>query len=409
MNLALIRNLVVEQFDQTPVFEHKIEIVERKGIGHPDTICDLISNQISINLCEEYLKKVGAIMHHNTDKALLVAGEAEMKFGGGRILKPMKLILGDRATFNIGNVDIPVNEIAISTAKKWLKENLRFVNVEKDIILQSELKRGSAALQDIFKRKSEVLGANDTSAAVGYAPFTHTEKIVYDLEKFLNTKDFKKQFPESGEDIKIMAFRSNSELNLTVSMAIVDRFIDSEDTYFKRKNEIMEAIKKFVNEKTSNQFSKINVYINTLDARGRGLDGLYLTVTGTCADSADCGEVGRGNRANGVISLNRPASEEAAAGKNPVSHVGKIYNTLSFRIADEVYKAVPGLKDVYVWLLSQIGRPINDPKVAAAQVVLQEGTNLSDVQREIREILDRELENINKFCLDLAKGKIPVC
>lgn len=403
----MIRNLVVEELRQVPTGEHKVEIVERKGIGHPDTICDSIMNQLSINLCEQYLKNFGTIMHHNVDKSLLAAGEAQQKFGGGIIKKPMLLIFGDRATFQVGNTEIHVNEIAISTAKDWLKQNLRFVIPDEHIKFQVEIKRGSGSLSDIFKRKGEVLGANDTSASVGYAPFTSTEEIVLDLEKFLNTSKFKEKYPMSGEDIKVMGLRTNNTLNLTVAIAMVDKFIDSENTYFKGKEDILQEMNDFVKSKTD--FENVNIYLNTLDERGRGTDGLYLTVLGTCADSADCGQVGRGNRVNGVISLNRPAGSEAAAGKNPVSHVGKIYNLLSFKIANEIFNNVSGMKEVYVWLLSQIGRRIDDPKIAAAQVVLEDGTTIHTIKDEIQEIMNRELENINKFTLDLAKGKFSVC
>ena len=72
-----------------------------------------------------------------------------------------------------------------------------------------------------------------------------------------------------------------------------------------------------------------HVEIRTRHDRGAG--GMYLTVLGTSADGADGGQVGRGNRVNGLISLHRPMSTEAAAGKNPVSHVGKIYNLLAHR------------------------------------------------------------------------------
>lgn len=204
-----------------------------------------------------------------------------------------------------------------------------------------------------------------------------------------------------------MAFRTNSDLHLTVAMAFVDRFIESEETYFKRKEEITERIKNFlaINEK----FSNVQVDLNTLDASGRGVAGLYLTVLGTSADNGDTGQVGRGNRANGVISLNRPASEEAAAGKNPVSHVGKIYNLLSFKIAREIYDQVSGLDEVYVWLLSQIGRPINDPKIAATQVVLSDSYSLESVRKQIEEVVNKELDNICKFCRELADDKIAVC
>jgi S-adenosylmethionine synthetase len=220
----------------------------------------------------------------------------------------------------------------------------------------------------------------------------------------LNSKEFKKRFPESGEDIKVMGFRTNKNLNLTVAMAFVDRFVNSEEDYFEKKAKICEEISKFVSRNTD--FEKIDVQLNTLDVRGRGLGGIYLTVLGTSADSGDSGQVGRGNRVNGLISLNRPFCSEAAAGKNPVSHVGKIYNVLTYRIAQEVYEEVPEVEEVYVWLLSKIGNPIDHPAVAAAQVIMKGNNSLDKVRREINDVLDCELENIDKFCMELAQGKI---
>ena len=400
-------NILIEKLNSIPIQEQRTEIVERKGLGHPDFICDSIVDRISVALSREYLKRFGRILHHNIDKALLAAGEAENRFGGGRILKPMRLIIGDRATYFAGGEEIDVSSIAIKTAKEWLKENLRFVDVEKHVEYQIELKQVSAALAEIFKKKDQILGANDTSAVVGYAPLTPTEKIVLEIERFLNSKEFKKRHPESGEDIKIMGLRVDSTLDLTVAMAFVDRFIDSEDTYFKRKEEILEEVKQFVKENT--ELELVGVKINTLDERGKGESGLFLTTTGTCAEAADSGQVGRGNRVNGVISLNRPAGNEAGPGKNPVSHVGKIYNLLSHDIAREIFSKVDGLKEVYVWLLSEIGRPINDPKVAIVQFIPKKEEDESRIEKEVDEIVKRRLENIQEFCKLLAEGKISVC
>jgi len=151
------------------------------------------------------------------------------------------------------------------------------------------------------------------------------------------------------------------------------------------------------------------VNLNMLDVEGRGIGGVYLTVLGTSADGADSGQVGRGNRVNGVISLNRPLCSEAAAGKNPVSHVGKIYNLLTHRIANQVHEKVGGVEEVYIWLLSQIGKPIDQPAVAAAQVVMKKRNHIEDVRKEIEEVVNFELENIDRFCIDLAQGKIPIC
>jgi len=156
-------------------------------------------------------------------------------------------------------------------------------------------------------------------------------------------------------------------------------------------------------------FDKVSVELNTLDVRGRGIDGTYLTVLGTSADSGDSGQVGRGNRVNGLISLNRPFCSEAAAGKNPVSHVGKIYNVLTYKIAQHVHEEVPEVEEVYIWLLSRIGSPIDHPTVAAAQVIMKENNSLEKVRHEIEKVLDYELENIDKFCIELAQGKIPIC
>ncbi|RLG49952.1 MAG: methionine adenosyltransferase, partial [Thermoproteota archaeon] len=344
--------------------------------------------------------------HYNADKSLLVAGETEVRFGGGIVKKPMLLVFGDRATTEYQGVEIPVGEIAIRAAKKWIKENLRFVDPDEHVKYQVELKPGSAELTDIFKRGETVLGANDTSAAVGYAPLSQTERAVLQIEKFLNSKEFKKSYPETGEDVKVMGLRVKDRLDITLAMAFVDRYIESEQQYFRRKEEVQEEIYQFL--KGNFDFNEIAIEFNTLDVRGRGVGGLYLTVLGTSAESGDSGQVGRGNRVNGIIPLNRPVSSEAAAGKNPVSHVGKIYNILTHRIAERIYQEVPGLDEVYVWLLSKIGQRIDEPAMTAAELVMKEGQSLVDVKGQVEEIINSELDRILEFCDKLAKGEIPL-
>ncbi len=402
-----MKNIFINELGRIAVKDQPLEIVERKGLGHPDTICDTVMNQISIDLSKEYLKRFDTVLHHNVDKSLLAAGVATPKFKGGKVIEPMKFVFGDRATFKVGEEEIPVNEIAVKSASNWIKKNLRFVDPEKQVVYQSEIKPGSIALADIFDRKGEYLGANDTSAAVGYAPFTSTERIILDLEKHLNSPSFKKSFPESGEDIKLMGLRKRDHLNITVAMAMVDRFIDNEADYFKKQGEIKDAINGFVDKKYG--FDNVSIDINALDVKGRGIDGLYLTVTGTSAEAGDSGQVGRGNNVVGVIPLNRPMSSEAAAGKNPVSHVGKIYNALCYRIADRVMDEVSGVKETYVWLLSQIGKPINEPSVVSAQIIPENGIELKSVSKLIDEIIADEFDHLHEFCRDLAEGKITLC
>src|SRR3990170_2381380 len=142
----------VETYKGKAVMEHEVEIVERKGTGHPDFMCDSIMEAISIALCREYMKVFGAILHHNIDKGLLAAGRIVKHFGGGRVIKPMELTIGDRATFGAAGKKIPVADIAVDAAKKWMKETMRFVDPEKHLKCRVVLAPGSEELTDIFLR-----------------------------------------------------------------------------------------------------------------------------------------------------------------------------------------------------------------------------------------------------------------
>ena len=399
----------VNQLRTYPVPKQKIEIVERKGLGHPDTISDMVMNELSVELCRLYLKEFNKVLHYNLDKSLLVAGESETRFGGGVVKRPMKLIFGDRATYSFNGRELPIEKLAVDSAKNWFRRNLRFVDPDKHVSYEVQIGRSAPNLADIFKRGGEFLGANDTSAAVGYAPLSPLERLVLDVEQHLNGREFKKEFEETGEDVKVMGYRINNAVDLTIAMSYVDRFIDGEETYFRSKREVVEHLKNYVEE--NYDFKKVDITLNSLDTRGRGEDGLYLTVTGTSAEAGDSGQVGRGNRVNGVIALLRPAGSEAAAGKNPVSHVGKIYNLLSFKIANDIVDRVDGVEEVYVWLLSQIGIPVNKPKLVSVQAVLEEGLNMEVLEKPIARVVEESLsdESLRSFINDLIEGKLRVC
>jgi len=396
----------IETLNQTPCAQQRFELVERKGIGHPDTICDAIMEDISLALCREYLAAFGRVLHFNVDKCLLAAGRTEPRLGGGKVIAPMRFIYGDRAAAECGGMRIDIGAIAEAGAKQWLRSHLRFVEPEKHVVFQNELKEGSPELADLFSRK--IIGANDTSVAVGYAPMTETERLVLLCERELNSPAFKQRFPEAGEDVKVMGYRRDRKLDLTVALAFVDRFVPDATAYFARKQEITAALAdRLAHEQQT--LDRVNVTLNTLDDPARGDAGMYLTVLGTSAEGGDCGQVGRGNKVNGVISLNRPIGTEAAAGKNPVSHVGKIYTLLTHRLAAEIHASVPGVREVYVWLGSQIGAPIDQPAMAFAQLILEPGVALADVQPAAASVIERGLANMKEFTAKLIRGEWPVC
>ena len=401
--------ILIEGFKGQAVAQQSIEIVERKGKGHPDYICDAVMDAISVALCKEYLDRTGDILHHNIDKGLLVAGSTRLEFGGGRITQPIQLIIGDRATSKIKDIRIPVKDLAIQTAKKWVSNNLRFADPEKDIRYRAVLAEGSEELTDIFFRPGEIKGANDTSAAVGFYPLTITEQIVLELERRLNSKEFKTRFPETGEDVKVMGLRVKDALDITVAMPLLTRYIGSASEYFDRKQAIYHAISEFLAGASKGAFTQMTLNYNALDQKDRGIGGIYLSLTGTSAEDADSGQVGRGNRVNGLISMNRPMGTEAAAGKNPVSHVGKTYNVLAHHLARQIYENIEGVKEVYVLLLSQIGMPVDKPKLATAQVLLERRQTLKNAKADVYEIFKRAFKNIDHFCEELSRGKYSIC
>jgi S-adenosylmethionine synthetase len=399
--------IVVERLTGRSVSDQKIEIVERKGTGHPDFMCDSIMESISVALSREYRDKFGRVLHHNIDKGLISAGKTLNSFGGGSLVKPMEIIIGDRATFAADDREIPVKRIAVEAAKEWIRNNLRYVDPERHVSFRVVLAEGSAELTDIFRKADGVKAANDTSALIGFYPLSTTEKTVMSLERYLNSREFKKRHPETGEDVKVMGFRKGKTLQVTVAMPLLSGFITSEAEYFNRKEIIRKKMKRFLD--SFGEFEHTDIVFNALDSKGKGLDGVYLSLLGTSAEDADSGQVGRGNRVNGLISLNRPMGTEAAAGKNPVSHVGKIYNVLAHKTAEKIYKNVDSAKEVYVIFLSRIGTPVTEPPLVSVQVRLREGTGVRDISKPVTLILESELSDISRFCEKLADGLFPVC
>ncbi|HNI42981.1 MAG TPA: methionine adenosyltransferase, partial [Methanoregulaceae archaeon] len=159
-------------------------------------------------------------------------------------------------------------------------------------------------------------------------------------------------------------------------------------------------------EKVAHTFTarKVIVQVNTADDIDTG--SVFLTVTGTSAEMGDDGSVGRGNRCNGLITPNRPMSMEATSGKNPINHIGKIYNILSTMLARECVKKVDGIEEIYIRLLSQIGHPIDQPLVASIQVLPKEGVRLNQLNRDIENIVDAGLEDITCITEKIIRGEV---
>ena len=338
-------DLTVEKVDEDPIENTETEVVERKGLGHPDTICDSIAEEVSKALSREYKDRFGKILHHNTDEVQLVAGEARPEFGRENELeKKIYILLAGRATKEFQGEKISVDEIAIEAAEKFIEENFKVLRPE-NIEFESRIGETSTDLEDVYNRE-EVL-SNDTSFGVGHYPLSKAEKLALGLEEKIL------QIEEAGEDIKIMMTREENLIDVTVAVAGIASRIENLETYHEFKSKVEEVAKNY----SQKFFENGSIHVNIADSD----NSVYITETGTSAENGDDGSVGRGNRYNGLITPERSMSLEAWSGKNPVTHVGKINQIRAHKLSEKIHEETG--KFAQCRIVNKIGRPVNEPVV----------------------------------------------
>lgn len=380
-----------------------MEIVERKGLGHPDTLCDGLAENLSVALSRFYLERFGAILHHNVDKGLLVGGAARPSFGGGSVLEPIEIYLCGRATAEFGGVKVPVDELAVEASRAWLRARIRHLDPVRHVRIRPRIRPTSPGLAALFLRQAEAGTplANDTSCGVGFAPLDALERTVLAVEHHLNARATKEAHPQIGEDIKVMGVRRGETIALTVACALVDRHVADLADYRAKKSQVAALAADAAQAVTGHP---VEVLVNAAD--GESADSVYLTVTGLSAESGDDGQVGRGNRANGLLTPYRPMSLEAVCGKNPVSHVGKLYNVVASRAAAAIVADVAEVEEAYCFLASHIGCSILEPRVFDIKVRLEDARALDALRPRITEVALAQLERLNVMWRDAIEGAL---
>lgn len=397
----MARNIFVEELNQLPIEKQGVEFVERKGIGHPDSIADGLAENVSRALCKMYIERFGRILHHNTDEVEVVGGQSAPRFGGGAILEPCYILLVGRATTEVNGERLPYRTCAVKAAYDYLEKNCKHLDTEWGVTIDCRIGEGSVDLRGVYETKR--LLANDTSFGVGFAPFSETERITLETEKYINNK-LCKSMPELGEDVKVMACRMEDRINLTIAVAMVDCRLANKNEYKNSIEQLTDRVKDFAQGFTDRT---LDVFVNTADDYKSNI--FYLTVSGLSMENGDDGSVGRGNRANGLITPMRPMSMEASAGKNPVTHVGKLYNILANQVANDIVKVGRGdILEVHTRILSQIGKPIDNPQAASAKMIYADNVNPKRYEKEITALFDEKLARITDLTGKIVSGKISV-
>ncbi|MEM4968413.1 MAG: methionine adenosyltransferase, partial [Nitrososphaerota archaeon] len=270
--------IVVERLDRTPVAQQQTEFVERKGLGHPDYIIDSFCEASSRALSRYYKERYGMILHHNLDKGLLVGGSSRVWFGGGVVEVPIYIVIAGRATIKVGDEEIPYKELIMEELERFVKENFRFLNLDEHMIIDTKIRPGSVDLRTIVESTGSAPLANDTSFGIGYAPLSPLEKVVFEIERMINSKEFKSRVPESGEDCKVMGLRIQKKYYITVADSLIAPLTPSLEHYLSVKEKIREEVEKLAYDILSREVEdvEVNVQVNTADLPEK--DVVYLTV-----------------------------------------------------------------------------------------------------------------------------------
>jgi S-adenosylmethionine synthetase len=381
------------------------EFVERKGVGHPDSICDAIAEELSLALCRDYLRRFGHILHHNVDKALLWGGVAKPAYGAGQMVRPIELFLAGRATTRVGDDVVPVDEIARATAHDWFRVNIPTLDPERDVVVHSLIRPGSADLVDLFERqrRQKIWLANDTSIGTGYAPLSRLERAVDQIERRLTDRAFRSAHPEVGSDVKVMGVREGERATFIVACALIGRHLRDLEHYLERRAAVSETAREVAE---AAGFREPAVHVNAADDPATG--SVYLTVSGTSAEAGDDGQAGRGNRVNGLITPHRPMTMESVAGKNPVTHVGKLYNILAGLIAHAVVEKVPEVLEAQCQVVSRIGEPIDRPQSVIVRLYPTGKQGLGQLTSGVAAIVEAELGAIQFLAERIVNGSIAI-
>lgn len=395
----------------------EIEIIERKGSGHPDTLADGLAEHLSISFSNYSLEKFGAVLHHNFDKVGLLGGASYVAFGEGYLMDPIRVLINGRMSTKFANERIPAKKLLIGWTKEFFKKHLPLIDPDEDLefhlnlSLQSspgktyEKEAKKSARQRWFEPESladlpelNKLRSNDTSVGVGYAPSSTLEIVGLEIEASLNSDEYRKENPWIGSDIKIMGVRNNDKYYFTICIPQVAKHVVNLDNYI----ENLSKARKHIENILSN--NKINVedselFVNTRD--NYDLAELYLTATGSSIESGDEGLAGRGNRVNKLISPTKPMSMEGSCGKNPVYHIGKIYYVAAFKLANKIYEKLGMENEVY--LISQSGRDLLDPWIVA--VYTQKGLS---AENELRQIIKDEIIHFPEITRSILGGEIRI-
>lgn len=404
--------------NKSNINDQEFEVVETKGKGHPDNICDTLAEKISSNYSKYCIEKYGVILRHMIDKLSILGGGSIVHFGKGEMIAPIRLLVNGRFTDRYKDEKIDYMKIVKETIKSYFNELFPLLDTDKYLVIidnthhnegpgvvynndettkNERMKFFEVTDEKDIERHNNHYKCNDTSTTVSYYPMSDLEKTVLEIEQTLNSSEYKNNNPWVGSDIKVMGMRKYNKVEITSCVPLISLCVSNIDDYKKKleilRLEIEKIVRKYFKE------NEIFIYLNTRDNYEK--NDLYLTAIGSAVESGDEGAVGRGNRSRGVIPFSRNFSMEAACGKNPVYHTGKLFTAIGDIISKKIYDKYQ-IENI-VYCTSKMGDEICDPWNVSVEL----NKAVSDeIKEDINKMVKNEINNHIKITNDLINNKI---
>jgi len=372
-----------------------IEIIERKGLGHPDSLADMLAKECSRVYSKYCMDNFGCILHHNFDKLYIGGGCFRYENGKAVMYDKIKIKVNGRVSNTMNHQKIDVEKLLTPVIKEYINHILPRVDVENEVLIDVNCTQNTK-LNNWFSPESKddipdtkKLLANDTSLCVSHQPMTLCERIVHETEEFFwnfDDKYPKPKFNNIGQDIKVMLSRIKNDINITICMPVYnDKFTNLEEysnivLYYER------LIQDYIIEKEKDNLgnNKITVSVN------RNEDGsvrMYSLIKGSCIECGEEGVVGRGNNSNGLIPAFRQHTMESPFGKNERYHTGRVLSYLGNNISLRIYNECKISNSIYC--LTRNNNSLMKPFLLYISVDKQ----ISNTEKEkINDIINEELD-----------------
>lgn len=367
------------------------EIVERKGLGHPDTLADGLADTLSIAYSRHCLDHFGVIPHHNFDKLYIGGGSFSRGFGRSEMVKPVRVVINGRMSDPVMGRPIDRAEVLDAPARQYLGRILPHLDAVRHVEIVGNPTQHTHRPFWFSPRQIEDIPdaarawANDTSVVFAHHPFSTCERLAMDLERELweeTPSGPQARYEWLGQDIKVMVVRREQSVDVTICLPTISSQTDSMESYLHRVGQAQSMLQDRADKIVEGTGLDVRVSINP----GETGFNLYMLAIGSSIEMGEEGLVGRGNSARGIIAMYRASSVEAPFGKNPVYHVGRVYAFLAQNLAKAIYSEFQtGCSIVAMTKSTQSLRPPHTLRIETERPIA--GTDLLPViEREMLQI-----------------------